>query len=159
MHGGPDKAVYAYDAAHYAHWRAELNTWTDWAPGLFGENLTTEGLLEADVHVGDLFGIGKARLRAVQPRQPCYKLNARFGDAGMVRRFALAERPGIYFRVERPGFVQAGDALMLLEKAATTITILDLSRLLLTREPDPEWLAQVLRLPHLPATLRQYLGG
>jgi MOSC domain-containing protein YiiM len=159
VHGGPDKAVYAYDAAHYAYWRPQLPAWADWAPGLFGENLTTEGLLEADVRVGDLFGLGGAQLRAVQPRQPCYKLNARFVDPGMVRRFSLAERPGIYFRVEAPGSVQAGDALNLLEAAATDVTILDLSRLLLTRESDPDQLAQVLALPHLPASLRQYLGS
>ena len=159
VHGGPDKAVYAYDAAHYAHWRGQLPAWADWAPGLFGENLTTEGLLEADVRVGDLFGVGGARLRAVQPRQPCYKLNARFDDAGMVRRFALAGRPGIYFRVEAPGPVQAGDALTLLEAAATAVTILDLAHLLLAREPDPGLLATVRTLPHLPASLRAYLRG
>src|SRR4051794_40318097 len=66
VHGGPDKAVYAYDKAHYDTWRTLLPAWTDWTPGLFGENLTTEGLLETEVRVGDVFGIGTARLRAVQ---------------------------------------------------------------------------------------------
>ena len=159
VHGGPDKAVYAYDATHYAAWQALLPAWTDWAPGLFGENLTTEGLLETAVRVGDVFGLGTARLRAVQPRQPCYKLNLRFDDGGMVARFAQAARPGIYFRVEEQGTVRAGDALTLLEAAPTTITIQDISHLLLARTVDAGQLAEILALPHLPAEVRRQLSG
>ena len=159
VHGGPDKAVYAYDATHYAAWRALLPDWTDWTPGLFGENLTTEGLLETAVRVGDVFGLGTAQLRAVQPRQPCYKLNARFDDGGMAARFARADRPGIYFRVEEPGTVQAGDAFTLLEAAPTTITIQDISHLLTARSVEASRLAEVLALPHLPAAVREQLGS
>jgi len=159
VHGGSDKAVYAYDATHYALWRTLLPAWTDWTPGLFGENLTTEGLLETEVRVGDVFGLGTARLRAVQPRQPCYKLNARFDDAGMAARFARAGHPGIYFRVEEPGTVQAGDALTLLEAAATPVTIQDISHLLTARTVDASRLAEVLALPHLPAEVRRQLTG
>ncbi|MFD1875299.1 MOSC domain-containing protein [Hymenobacter bucti] len=158
VHGGPDKAVYAYDATHYAAWRALLPAWADWAPGLFGENLTTDGLLETAVRVGDVFGLGTARLRAVQPRQPCHKLNVRFDDAGMAARFAQVGRPGIYFRVETPGLVQAGDALTLLEAAATTITIQDISQLL-ARTVEASQLAEALALPHLPAEVRRQLSG
>jgi MOSC domain-containing protein YiiM len=157
VHGGPDKAVYAYDATHYAAWRTLLPDWMDWTPGLFGENLTTDGLLETAVRVGDVFGLGTARLRAVQPRQPCYKLNARFDDDTMVTRFTHAGRPGIYFRVEEPGTVQAGDALTLLEPAATSITIQEISQLLLARTVAPARLAEVLALPHLPAEVRRQL--
>jgi MOSC domain-containing protein YiiM len=159
VHGGPDKAVYAYDAAHYAAWRALLPDWMDWTPGLFGENLTTDGLLETAVRVGDVFGLGTARLRAVQPRQPCLKLNVRFDDGGMAARFAHAGHPGIYFRVEEPGTVQAGDALTLLEAAATTITIQDISQLLRAQTVEAGQLAEVLALPHLPAEVRQQLAG
>jgi MOSC domain-containing protein YiiM len=159
VHGGPDKAVYAYDATHYAAWRALLPAWTDWAPGLFGENLTTDGLLETAVRVGDVFGLGTARLRAVQPRQPCHKLNLRFDDAGMAARFARAGRPGIYFRVEAPGLVQAGDALTLLEAAATSVTIQDIAQLLSAREVEAGRLAEILALPHLPIEVRQQLTG
>lgn len=159
VHGGPDKAVYAYDATHYAAWRALLPDWTDWTPGLFGENLTTEGLLETAVRVGDVFGLGTTQLRAVQPRQPCYKLNARFDDGGMAARFARADRPGIYFRVEEPGTVQAGDAFTLLEAAPTTITIQDISHLLTARLVEAGRLAEVLALPHLPAEVRGQLGS
>ena len=161
VHGGLDKAVYAYDTTHYDVWRALLPEWADWSPGLFGENLTTEGLLETEVRIGDVFGIGTARLRAVQPRQPCYKLNVRFNDGGMAARFARQNRPGIYFRVVEPGTVQAGDALTLLEKAPTTVTIQAVSELLLSRTVvlEPGQLAEVLAVPHLPAGLKQHLAS
>ncbi|MET4074821.1 MOSC domain-containing protein [Hymenobacter sp. UYCo722] len=159
VHGGPDKAVYAYDAAHYAAWRALLPARTDWTPGLFGENLTTEGLPETGVRVGDLFRVGTARLRAVQPRQPCFKLNARFDDPHMAARFAREGRTGIYFRVEAAGTVQAGDTIELLEAAATAITIHEVGQVILTRTASPDLLAKLLSLPYLPASLKRQFGG
>lgn len=157
VHGGPYKAVYAYDAAHYAYWQQQQLARPDWPPGLFGENLTTEGLPDAAVRVGDLFGIGTARLRAVQPRQPCYKLNARFADAGMAARFTQAGRAGIYFQVEQPGTVQAGDTIELLEAAATNITIEVLAQLSFGPNPDADLLAVAAALPHLPPSVRARL--
>lgn len=159
VHGGPDKAVYAYDATHYDAWRSLLPDWTDWTPGLFGENLTTQGLLETEVRVGDVFGIGTARLRAVQPRQPCYKLNLRFNDGGMAGRFAKLNRPGIYFRVVEPGIIRAGDAVELLEQGPTGLTIQTVSQLLVTREIDATTLAEVWAAPHLPESMKQQLAG
>ncbi|WP_375444545.1 MOSC domain-containing protein [uncultured Fibrella sp.] len=158
VHGGPDKAVYAYDLAHYEVWKQELSR-TDWTPGLFGENLTTDGLLDAQVRIGDLFRVGTAQLRAVQPRFPCYKVNVWFNDAGMVRHFARVGRPGIYFRVVEPGIVQAGDTIELLEAADTDITIEAVAQLVMSRQPDRHLLDRVLALPHLAAKLRQQLGG
>ncbi|HEX8504651.1 MAG TPA: MOSC domain-containing protein [Hymenobacter sp.] len=158
VHGGPDKAVYAYDTAHYAYWRAQLDR-DDWAPGLFGENLTTEGLLESDVRIGDLFRVGTAGLRAVQPRFPCYKLNVRFNASAMAGLFALAARPGIYFRVVEPGLVQAGDALQLLETADTDITIQTIFQLVLSHQADASLRAAAAALPHLPQSLKQQLGA
>lgn len=158
VHGGPDKAVYAYDTAHYHAWQQLLPDRADWTPGLFGENLTTEGLREEQVRIGDVFGIGTARLRAVQPRVPCYKLNVRFDDPGMVGRFARLGRSGIYFRVIEPGVVRAGDAIELLEDAATSITIQIVAQLLHTRVVEPELLAAVVELPHLPQSLKWHFA-
>ena len=96
VHGGPDKAVYAYAVEHYSFWKRELpNHELKW--GAFGENLSTEGLLENEVCVGDEFRIGTARLRVTQPRMPCYKLGIRFGDMRMVKRFLLSQRSGFIF--------------------------------------------------------------
>ncbi len=158
VHGGPDKAVYAYDITHYAVWKQALSR-TDWTPGLFGENLTTEGLLESQVRIGDLFQIGTAQLRAVQPRFPCYKVNVRFDNPGMVRHFAQVGRPGIYFRVVEPGTVQAGDAIDLIEPADTDITIQAIAELVLHRKANADLLDRVLALPHLPASLKRQFGG
>jgi MOSC domain-containing protein YiiM len=156
VHGGPDKAVYAYDNAHYGYWQNQIDH-DEWSPGLFGENLTTEGLLESEVRIGDLFRIGSALLRAVQPRFPCYKLNVRFNDPGMVRQFARSGRTGIYFRVVEPGVVQAGDAIILIEEADTTITIQAIAEFILTRKADAGLLDTVVNLPHLPDSLKRML--
>ena len=154
VHGGPDKAVYAYDSVHYAHWQHQIER-ADWAPGLFGENLTTEGLLESEVRIGDLFRVGSALLRAVQPRFPCYKLNVRFNNPGMTRHFAREGRSGIYFRVIEPGAVQAGDAITLLEAANTDITIQTVFQIVLAHQTDADLLARVVALPHLPDSLKR----
>lgn len=158
VHGGPDKAIYAYDLAHYDVWKTQL-TRTDWTPGLFGENLTTKGLLDSQVRIGDLFQVGTAQLRAVQPRFPCYKVNVRFNDTGMARRFAQVGRSGIYFRVVKPGVVEAGDSIDLIEAADTDITIQAISQLVLTHKADTRLMDRVLALPHLPVSLKRQFGG
>lgn len=107
VHGGPDKAVYAYALSHYDWWARELGR--ELAPGTFGENLTIEGLDEDDVRIGDRFVLRSAVVEAVQPRLPCFKLGVRFNDAGMVRRFLQAGRYGTYFRVITAGDVGVGD--------------------------------------------------
>ena len=109
VHGGPDKAVYAYPSEHYGPWREQLGR--ELAPGMFGENLTTEGLLEDAVHIGDEFRVGTARLVVTQPRLPCFKLGIRFGDPGIVKSFVRAGKPGIYFSVLEEGEVAAGDPI------------------------------------------------
>jgi MOSC domain-containing protein YiiM len=156
VHGGPDKAIYAYDTAHYAYWRNEISQ-DDWTPGLFGENLTTEGLSESEVRIGDLFQVGSARLRAVQPRFPCYKLNVRFNNTGMVRQFARSGRCGIYFRVVEAGVVQTHDEITLLEAARTTITIQEVDRFILNRTVDEDFRSRLLALPYLPDSLKMHL--
>ena len=102
VHGGVDKAVYAYAAEHYRFWRDELPV-AELSWGAFGENFTTEGLLEDDVSIGDRFRIGKAELVVTQPRMPCFKLAIRFGRPDIVKRFLKSRRTGFYLAVERAG--------------------------------------------------------
>ena len=91
VHGGPEKAVYAYPAEHYSFWRRELpDAELSW--GAFGENFTTEGLLEDEVWIGDRYRVGTAELVVTQPRMPCYKLGLRFGEPGIVKRFHQSRR-------------------------------------------------------------------
>jgi MOSC domain-containing protein YiiM len=116
VHGGPRKAVYVYPSEHYPYWRHQLPG-VDLPWGAFGENLTTEGLLEGDVRIGDRVAIGSAELVVTQPRMPCYKLGVRFGDEGMVTRFLASGRSGFYLAVIREGDVAAGDPIVFTARA------------------------------------------
>jgi MOSC domain-containing protein YiiM len=110
VHGGPDKAVYAYPAEHYGYWQRELDVDAlPWAA--FGENLTTSGILEPDIAIGDRVRVGSAELMVTQPRLPCFKLGIRFGRDDMVKRFLQSGRSGFYFAVVREGEITAGDRL------------------------------------------------
>ena len=114
-HGGVDKACYSYAADHYKFWQnyyPELEM--PW--GMFGENLTTEGLHEADVNIGDTFKIGEAVIQATQPRQPCFKLGIRFGTQKMIKQFVDSGFPGVYFRVLKSGNVKVGDEIIPIKK-------------------------------------------
>ncbi len=129
-HGGPDKAVYAYPSEHYAVWRRELpGAQLDWAA--FGENFTTEGLLETDVLIGDRFRIGTAEFVVRQPRMPCYKLGIRFGRPDMVARFSAVDRSGFYLAVEQEGEVGAGNPIERLSRDARALTVSAAYRLML----------------------------
>lgn len=96
VHGGADKAVYAYPSEHYAYWREEL-AGVDLPWGAFGENFTTEGLMEDSVHIGDRYSVGSAEFVATQPRMPCFKLGIRFGRADMVNGFSEAAELAFIF--------------------------------------------------------------
>lgn len=153
VHGGPNKAVYAYAHEHYAYWQTQPLR-EPLAPGAFGENLTTEGLLESQVRLGDSFRVGTAVLMAVQPRMPCFKLNVRFADATMLARFQAAGRNGIYFRVLAPGVLQAGDAITLLEPSKHAVTIQDAVDAFNVPPQAPEPLRALLAVPFLPNFLK-----
>ena len=118
FHGGPEKAVHHYALDHAAAWRAELSGLPDLLerPGAFGENFSTHGLTEHDVCVGDLWRVGSALLQVSQARQPCFKLNLRFGVPDMARRVQASGRTGWYYRVIETGTVAAGDSLDLVER-------------------------------------------
>ena len=117
VHGGPEKAVYAYAAQHYSAWAEERPQHDkQLVPGGFGENLTVEGMLERDLCVGDIHRIGSALLQVCQPRQPCFKLALFFADPGMLRAMVRSGRAGWYYRVLEEGEIQAGDTIQLEER-------------------------------------------
>ncbi len=133
VHGGVDKAVYSYPAEHYGYWRKQFpHMDPEW--GLFGENFTTEGLMEDTVNVGDQFKVGSAKIVASQPRMPCYKLGVRFGTMDIIRRFLASGRPGIYFRVLEEGEVQTGDKIEITKKDKNNVTVKDIVRLYVYRD-------------------------
>jgi MOSC domain-containing protein YiiM len=124
VHGGVDKAVYAYPSEHYAYWARELPG-VDLPWGAFGENFTTEGLLEADVRIGDRFEVGTAELQVTDPRMPCYKLGVRFERDDMVKRFLAHGGSGFYLAVIREGEVAAGDPIERVARGEREVTIAD----------------------------------
>src|SRR5947207_6952148 len=134
VHGGASKAVYAYPSEHYAFWRAELPT-MDLPFGMFGENLTTEGLLEDAVYIGDRFRVGTAEVMATEPRLPCYKLGIKFGRADIIKRFLQSRRTGFYFAVLKEGEVKAGDEIELLSRDENDIAMSDITRLYAFEKP------------------------
>ncbi|MEW5769599.1 MAG: MOSC domain-containing protein [Pseudomonadota bacterium] len=152
-HGGPDKALHHYPREHYAPWCAELPGQAAlFVPGGFGENLSTLGLTEATVCVGDVFGLGNAVLQVSQGRKPCWKLNTRFGVEDMARRVQDTGRTGWYYRVLQAGEVTAGDALALLERPCPEWPLARAWRLLYQAPPLPEdqdALAELAELPQL----------
>ncbi len=160
VHGGPDKAVYAYPAEHYHYWKKRLaNMQLQW--GMFGENLTTEGLLEDQVNIGDIFRIGSSEVVATQPRMPCYKLGVKFGSMDIVKKFMDSKLPGIYFRVLKEGEVGAGDAIELISRDENNITVKDIVQLV-TGKGDMETIRRAVSIKALPEAWRQefldYLG-
>ena len=146
VHGGPYKAIYLYPAEHYSYWSDQLNG-TALAPGAFGENLTTLGIDENSVRIGDRFRIGSAVVEVTQPRMPCYKLGVRFGRADMVKRFWHARRPGIYFSVIEEGDLAAGDVIEKIDEGPEPITVGDVLRLFIGDDRDPGNLQRALRAP------------
>jgi MOSC domain-containing protein YiiM len=155
VHGGPDKAVHVYASEHYAAWRSELGDRSVLrAPGAFGENLSTSGLSEANVCLGDKIRIGGVLLEVSQPRQPCWKLNDRFDVSDMARRVQRTLRAGWYLRVLEPGTLIAGDAVTLVERPHPRWPMVRFLELLYRRPLDREWLDEALALPLVPSARR-----
>ena len=133
VHGGEYKAVYCYPLEHYAYWKQELPG-RELPMAIFGENFTTEGLLEASVHLGDRFSVGTAEVVVTQPRLPCYKLGIRFQADDMVKRFLASGRSGFYVAVTREGKVAAGDEIKELSRDSNRVSIADIVRLYVAKK-------------------------
>jgi len=158
VHGGEDKAVYCYPLAHYDYWKGELPG-RDLPMAMFGENFTSDGLLEASVHLGDRFSVGSVEVVVTQPRLPCYKLGIRFQSDDMVRRFLASGRTGFYFAVAREGEVGAGDEIKLIARDPNAVPISEITRLYVAKRYGDDHVTSVrraLRVAALPEGWKAY---
>jgi MOSC domain-containing protein YiiM len=157
VHGGPFKAVYGYPSEHYPFWRAELpDLELPW--GMFGENFTTEGVFEANLHIGDRLQIGSAILVVRQPRVPCYKLAAKFKRNDIIDRFLHSGRSGFYFSVEQEGVVRAGSSFEFLSHEPQAISITEMNQLFVADKYNRSLLEKAIATPALPGDWRDYLA-
>jgi MOSC domain-containing protein YiiM len=155
VHGGRDKAIYAYPAEHYSFWREQFpEVELPW--GMFGENLTITGLLEDRVHIGDHFRAGSAKLVVTQPRVPCYKLGIKFGREDIIKRFLESEMTGFYFAVLEEGEVATGDTISLLHRDEHHIQVSDIVRLYRRDKYNLDLLRRVLAVEALAEVCREY---
>ena len=155
VHGGPEKAVYIYPSEHYDFWKRELPD-MDLPWGMFGENFTTTGLLETAINIGDKFRIGSAEVMVTQPRMPCYKLGIRFGRTDILKRFLLSERTGFYVSVLKEGEVGADDQFEVIEKNASGVTVVDVTRLYSSDKGNVELKQRAIATEALPDSWRAY---
>ena len=156
VHGGTEKAVYGYASEHYEYWKHELpGVKFPW--GKFGENLTTEGLFEDTLHIGDRLKVGSGVLTVTQPRLPCYKLTVRFNRDDMIKRFLTSRRSGFYFSVENEGEVMAGSEIEILSRDPNRVSVADISRLYFSKDTDEELLQRSIKVRALPASWRDEL--
>lgn len=151
VHGGPDKAVYAYAREDYAWWQAELGR--ELEPGSFGENLTLEGVDASGALVGERWRIGSTLLEVAGPRLPCFKLGAKMEDPRFLRRFAKALRPGAYLRVVEEGELGAGDAVQIAARPEHEVSARLIAR---AAQGEPELAPLLLGAPRLPAQWREW---
>ena len=152
VHGGPDKAIHHYPRDHYASWRGEVGAHALLqAAGAFGENISTSGIIEADVCLGDRLRLGSALVEVSQARQPCWKLSDRFGIADMARRVQDTGRTGWYYRVVEEGRVQQGDRIALEARPHPQWPLVRLIDLLYRRTVDAGELQEVTALPLVPS--------
>jgi MOSC domain-containing protein YiiM len=151
VHGGVDKALYAYAAEDYGWWGAELGQ--ELAPGTFGDNLTVRGIDVSGAEVGERWRVGGTLLEVAQPRIPCFKLGIRMGSQRFPRRFAAARRPGAYLRILVEGEVAAGDPVEVVHRPGHGLTVAEVSRIY---HDDRAAAARLLQVPELAGTWRQW---
>jgi MOSC domain-containing protein YiiM len=152
VHGGPDKAVYAYAVEDSRWWAGELGR--DVPPGALGDNLTVEGVDVSGAVIGERWRIGTVELEVCQPRFPCFKLGLRFGDPKMLKRFTKAERPGAYLRIRREGELGAGDAIEVAERPDHGVTVALVARAVMI---DHALLTRAAAAPELPGSLSGWM--
>lgn len=160
-HGGPDMAIHHYPFDHYAYWQQKLDSHKLLQkPGAFGENISTRGLVESEMRIGDRFRLGQALVELTKGRQPCWKLDHRFGVSGkqsVMAEIVRTARCGFYYRVLEPGLVQAGDVMRLVEPGPSAWTVDRVFRLLVGGQykAEPEAVRKLAELPQLAADWRK----
>jgi MOSC domain-containing protein YiiM len=155
VHGGPNKAIYVYPSEHYPFWRRELGD-EFLAAGAFGENLTSEGLLETELNIGDRLYVGSVELAVTQPRLPCYKLADKFNRKDIVKRFLRSRRTGFYCAVLQEGELGVEDPVTVVSRDPAGVTIADITRLYAFDKQDLSGLQRVAELKALPESWRSY---
>src|SRR6266576_492674 len=158
VHGGEYKAVYCYPVEHYRYWKKELPG-RELPMGMFGENFTVHGLLEAEVHLGDRYSLGAAEVVVTQPRLPCHKLGVRFGSDDMVKRFLASGRTGFYVAVVREGEVSAGDEMKVIAQEANAVAVSEITHLYVMKrygEAEIRAVRRALRVEELPESWKEY---
>jgi MOSC domain-containing protein YiiM len=152
VHGGPDKAVYAYAEEDYRWWEGRLGSTLD--PGTFGENLTTSGVELADAVIGEIWSVGTTTLQVAQTRQPCFKLGIRMGDAGFVQEFDRARRFGVYLRIEAAGEVGVGDEIVLVSRPTHGLTAAAFADALDSH--DPVQIRRLVEIDEVPTGMKAW---
>ena len=148
VHGGCDKAVYAYPTEGYAAWIEDFPLrQRTLVPGGMGENLATAGLTEDDIHIGDILRIGTTTLQVTQPRQPCFKLGLYHREPRMVRRMTETGRCGWYLRVREPGDLAAGDRIEVIERQDKGWSIRRFAALIALKTYDADSLSEIVAMP------------
>ena len=155
VHGGPDKAAYAYPIEHYQFWRGVYPN-IEMPNGMFGENFTIQGLMENEVRVGDCFEMGSSKVIATQPRMPCYKLGIKFKRMDILGKFLASGRTGIYFKVLEEGEVGAGDSIIKVEKDPNGVLISDIARMYTRDREDIDTMRRAVKVEALPEGWRNY---
>jgi MOSC domain-containing protein YiiM len=158
VHGGEYKAVYCYPLEHYEYWKKELPG-RDLPMGVFGENFTTEGMLEGSVYLGDRFSVGSAEVIVTQPRLPCYKLGLRFQSDDMVKRFLASGRMGFYLAVSREGKVAASDEMKAISRDSNAVPVSAITQLYVAKrynEADVRIARRALTVDALPESWKEY---
>ncbi|MEM9077355.1 MAG: MOSC domain-containing protein [Bacteroidota bacterium] len=156
VHGGIFKACYLFSSDNYPFWK-EKYPHLDWKWGMFGENLTVEGLNESILRIGSIYRLGTALVQITQPREPCYKLGYRFGNQGILSEFIEHAAPGTYVRVLESGQVAKGDEVELVEESKSPLTVKQFYKLLFSRQKDTELLQLAVDNEALPLRKREKL--